>query len=166
MSTPFCCPSLTRLASVNDVYNAIFLHGDAVGDVMFYGRGAGSLPTGSAVVGDIIETARNIRRGATGRLGCTCYDQKPVLPIDQFETNYYVRLLAHDRPKVLASLASIFGDFDVSIESVVQRALPDGDAEIVWITHRCLEANLRSALDVITRLEIVSGIQNWIRVEE
>ena len=142
---PVLLPQSHPLASVNDVYNAIFLHGDAVGDVMFYGRGAGSLPTGSAVVGDIIETARNIRRGATGRLGCTCYDQKPVLPIDQLETNYYVRLLAHDRPKVLASLASIFGDFDVSIESVVQRALPDGDAEIVWITHRCLEANFRSA---------------------
>ena len=163
---PVLLPKSHPLASVNDVYNAIFLHGDAVGDVMFYGRGAGSLPTGSAVVGDIIETARNIRRGATGRLGCTCYDRKPVLPIDQLETNYYVRLLAHDRPKVLASLASIFGDFDVSIESVVQRALPDGDAEIVWITHRCLEANFRSALDVISRLEIVSGIQNWIRVEE
>ena len=163
---PVLLPQAHPLASVNDVYNAIFLHGDAVGDVMFYGRGAGSLPTGSAVVGDIIETARNIRRGATGRLGCTCYDRKPLLPIDQLETNYYVRLLAHDRPKVLASLASIFGDFDVSIESVVQRALPDGDAEIVWITHRCLEANFRSALDVISRLEIVSGIQNWIRVEE
>ena len=163
---PVLLPKSHPLASVNNVYNAIFLHGDAVGDVMFYGRGAGSLPTGSAVVGDIIETARNIRRGATGRLGCTCYDQKPVLPIDQLETNYYVRVLAHDRPKVLASLASIFGDFDVSIESVVQRALPDGDAEIVWITHRCLEANFRSALDVISRLEIVSGIKNWIRVEE
>ena len=68
--------------------------------------------------------------------------------------------------QVLASLASVFGDFDVSIESVVQRALPDGDAEIVWITHRALEANIRSALDVIGRLDIVTGIQNWIRVEE
>ena len=163
---PVLLPRSHPLAAVGDVYNAIFLHGDAVGDVMFYGRGAGGLPTGSAVVGDIIETARNIRRGATGRLGHTHDDRKPALPIDQLETNYYVRLLAHDRPKVLASLASIFGDFDVSIESVVQRALPDGDAEIVWITHRCLEANFRSALDVIRRLEIVSGIQNWIRVEE
>ncbi len=163
---PVLLPRAHPLASVDGVYNAVFLRGDAVGDVMFYGRGAGSLPTGSAVVGDIIETARNIRRGATGRLGCTCYNQKPILPMDSLETNYYVRLLAHDRPKVLASLASIFGDFDVSIESVVQRAHPDGDAEIVWITHRCVEANFRSALDVISRLEIVTGIQNWIRVEE
>ena len=163
---PVLLPMTHPLASVNDVYNAVYLKGDAVGDVMFYGRGAGSLPTGSAVVGDIIETARNIQLGATGRIGCTCFDKKPILPIDQLVTKYYVRLIAHDRPKVLASLASVFGDFDVSIESVVQRALPDGDAEIVWITHRCLEANLRSALDVMGRLAIVTGIQNSIRVED
>jgi homoserine dehydrogenase len=75
-------------------------------------------------------------------------------------------VVAHDRPKVLASIASVFGDFDVSIESCVQRTLPDGDAEIVWITHKCLEANFRSALDVIDRLHIVTVIPNWIRVEE
>lgn len=163
---PALLPRSHPLASVNDVYNAVYLRGDAVGDVMFYGRGAGAGPTGSAVAGDIIGTARNILNGATGRLGCTCYDSKPVRDMAHLRTNYYVRLLAHDRPKVLASLASVFGDFDVSIESVVQRALPDGDAEIVWITHRCLEANLRSALDVIGRLNIVTGVQNWIRVEE
>ena len=76
---PVLLPKSHPLASVNDVYNAVYLKGNAVGDVMFYGRGAGSLPTGSAVVGDIIEIARNIRRGATGRLGCTCYDHKPAL---------------------------------------------------------------------------------------
>ena len=163
---PVLLPKNHPLASVNDVYNAIYLKGNAVGDVMFYGRGAGSLPTGSAVVGDVMEISRNIVRGATGRIGCTCYDEKPALPIARLRTKYYIRLIAHDRPKVLASLASVFGDFNVSIESVVQRALPDGDAEIVWITHKTLEANLRSALDVIQRLHIVSGIQNWIRVEE
>ena len=163
---PVLLPKNHALASVNDVYNAIYLKGSAVGDVMFYGRGAGGLPTGSAVVGDIIEIARNIVHGATGQIGCTCFDQKPTLPISHLRTKYYIRLIAHDRPKVLASLASVFGDFNVSIESVVQRALPDGDAEIVWITHQTLEANLRSALDVIQRLHIVSGIENWIRVEE
>jgi len=169
---PALLPKTHPLASVNDVYNALYLRGDAVGDVMFYGRGAGSLPTGSAVAGDIIECARNINLNATGRLGYAVYGQKPVRDIAALCTRYYVRMLAHDRPKVLASLASVFGDFDVSIESVLQRALPppvdggEADAEIVWITHRCLEANLRSALDVISRLHIVSGIQNMIRVEE
>lgn len=163
---PVLLPEQHPLASVNDVYNAIYLRGNAVGDVMFYGRGAGSLPTGSAVIGDIIETSRNIRHGATGRFGCTCFEKTPIQPISQLRTKYYIRLVAHDRPKVLASLASVLGDFDVSIESVVQRALPDGDAEIVWITHHCLEANLRSALDVMGRLVIVTAVQNWIRVEE
>jgi len=163
---PVLLPKSHPLASVSDVYNAVYLKGDAVGDVMFYGRGAGSLPTGSAVAGDVIEIARNIRRGATGRIGCTCYNRKPALSIDRLRTKYYIRIIAHDRPKVLASLASVFGDFNVSIESVVQRALPGGDAEIVWITHQTLEANLRSALDVINRLHIVSAIENWIRVEE
>jgi homoserine dehydrogenase len=162
---PTLLPKSHPLASVNGVYNAVFVHGDAVGDVMFYGRGAGSGPTGSAVVGDIIEIARNIRREGTGRMGCTCAGRKPMRDIKSLETKYYVRLLAHDRPKVLASLASIYGDFDVSIESVVQRTLPSGDAEIVWITHRTLEANVRSALDVFGKLSgIVSSVENSIRV--
>lgn len=161
---PALIPNQHPLASVNGVYNAVFVHGDAVGDVMLYGRGAGSLPTGSAVVGDIIETARNIKLGATGRLGCTCFTSKPVQSIDSLQSQYYVRLMAQDRPKVLASIASVFGDFDVSIERVVQKALPNGDAEIVWITHVTLEANLRSALEVLKRLSIISSIENWIRV--
>ena len=161
---PTLLPKSHPLASVNDVYNAVFVRGDAVGDIMLYGRGAGSGPTGSAVVGDIIEIARNIRRDGTGRMGCTCFDRKPARDISRLVTKYYVRLVAHDRPKVLASLASILGDFDVSIESVVQHPLPDGDAEIVLITHGTIEANLRSAVDVFKRLDIVTAVQNSIRV--
>ena len=163
---PALLPQSHPLASVHDVYNAVYLKGDAAGDAMLYGRGAGSLPTGSAVAGDVIETARNIALGATGRIPYTDAGVLPLRDMAHLKTKYYVRLLAHDRPKVLASLASVFGDFDVSIESVVQRAHEGGDAEVVWITHQCLEANLRSALDVIGRLHIVSAVQNWIRVEE
>ncbi|MGO8671907.1 MAG: homoserine dehydrogenase [Capsulimonadaceae bacterium] len=163
---PTLLPAGHPLASVNDVYNAVYVRGDSVGDVMFYGRGAGSGPTGSAVVGDIIEIARNIRHGGTGRIGCTCFAQKPMLDIATLETKYYVRVLAQDRPKVLASLASILGDLDVSIASVVQRARPGGCAEIVWITHCALEANLRSALDIFARLAIVESVENCLRVEE
>jgi len=153
------------LASVNDVYNGIFVRGNAVGDAMFYGRGAGSDPTGSAVVGDLIEIARNMRMDATGRLGCTCFYEKPMLAMDTLKTKYYVRLSAWDRPKVLASVASVFGDFDVSIESVEQRTHHD-EAEIVLMTHRTIERNLISALDILGRLSFVSSINNWIRVEE
>jgi homoserine dehydrogenase len=161
-------PALLRsdhpLASVNDVYNAVYVRGDAVGDVMFYGRGAGSGPTGSAVVGDIVEIGRNLRRGATGRLGCTCYQQRPMLPMSTLLTNYYVRITALDRPRVLASIAGVFGDFDVSIETVEQRLTDDGQAELVLMTHKTIEHNLRSALDLLGRLPIVRSVDNWIRV--
>ncbi len=164
---PALLPVRHPLASVDDVFNAVLVQGDAVGDVMFYGRGAGSLPTGSAVVGDLIATARNILGGSTGRIGCTCFEQKRMLPIEQVETKYYVRLRALDKPKALASIANVFGDHHVSIESVVQKMLEDdGEAEIVWITHRVREANLRAALADIARLPAVRSLDNWLRVEE
>jgi homoserine dehydrogenase len=162
-------PALLRkshpLASVNDVYNAVYVRGDSVGDVMFYGRGAGSGPTGSAVVGDIIEIGRNMRKGATGRLGCTCYLSKPNLPMSSLVTNYYVRLTAYDRSRVLASIASVFGDFDVSIETAEQRLSGNDEAELAILTHKTIEHNLQSALDILARLSVVKRVDNWIRVE-
>jgi homoserine dehydrogenase len=163
---PALLPLKHPLASVNDVFNAVLVRGDAVGDVMFYGRGAGSLPTGSAVVGDLIACARNLLQGATGRVGCTCFTTKRVLPAAASRSKFYVRLHALDKPKVLASIANVFGDFDVSIESVVQRALNGDEAEIVWVTHHCREEHLGGALDVIGRLPVVRSVDSWIRVEE
>jgi homoserine dehydrogenase len=162
---PVLLPSNHPLASVNDVYNAIYVRGNSVGDAMFYGRGAGSDPTGSAVVGDLIEVARNMRLNATGRIGCTCFYNKPMLGMDTLRSKYYVRLTAWDRPKVLASVASVFGDFDVSIETVEQRSQND-EAEIVLMTHRTIEQNFVSSLDILQRLSFVSNVNNWIRVEE
>lgn len=163
---PALLPTRHPLANVNDVFNAVLVRGHAVGDVMFYGRGAGSLPTGSAVVGDLIACARNILTGATGRIGCTCFEAKRMLPIESVEAKFYTRMHTADRPKVLASIANVFGDFDVSIESVVQKAITDDDAEIVWVTHKVREEYLRGALDVIRRLPVVRSVDNWIRVEE
>jgi len=154
------------LASVNDVYNAIFVRADPVGDVMFYGRGAGSGPTGSAVLGDIIEICRNIVSGATGRLGCTCFNNQPLLCMSSLVTKYYVRLLTYDRPKVLASIASVFGDFDVSLESVDQRPQSSDRVDIVMLTHRTIEQNMVSALDVLGKLPTVIGVENCIRVQD
>jgi homoserine dehydrogenase len=162
-------PALLRrdhpLASVNDVYNAVYVRGDSVGDVMFYGRGAGPGPTGSAVVGDIIEIGRNMLKGATGRLGCTCFMNKPNLPMSTLMSNYYVRLTAFDRSRVLASIASVFGDFDVSIETAEQRLSGNDEAELVILTHRTIEHNLRCALDILSKLPVVKRVDNWIRVE-
>jgi homoserine dehydrogenase len=163
---PALLPLSHPLASVNGVSNAVLVRGDAVGEVMFYGPGAGSLPTGSAVVGDLVAIGRNILCNATGRVGCTCFDVKKVLPIDSVETKFYVRVTAADRPKVLAAIAGVFGDHDVSIESVVQRSDGQESAEIVWVTHRVKEINLRAALNDIRILDCVNTVSNCFRVVE
>jgi homoserine dehydrogenase len=163
---PAMLPAEHPLASVNDVFNGIYVKGNAVGEVMFYGRGAGSMPTGSAVVADLMETARNIRFGATSRVSCTCFDNKPTRDLNTIETNYYIRMQALDRPNALASIAHVFGDFEVSIESVLQKRGTGEEAEIVWVTHRTPEGNIRRALGVIAQLPVIREISNWIRVEE
>jgi homoserine dehydrogenase len=163
-------PTLIRLshplASVNDVYNAIYVRGDFVQDVMFYGRGAGSLPTGSAVAGDIMEIARNINLGATSRLPCTCFENKKIMPIEEIVTRYYMRMLVADRPGVLASIAKVFGDNNVSIASVVQKDLYGDNAEIVMVTHKVVESNFKNAIEEISNLPVVTEVSSWIRVEE
>ncbi|GAB4461118.1 MAG: homoserine dehydrogenase [Armatimonadaceae bacterium] len=165
---PALLPASHPLASVNGVFNAVLVRGDAVGEVMFYGPGAGSAPTGSAVVGDLVAIGRNILAGSTGRIGCTCFQTKTMRSSDDVQTKFYVRVLAADRPKVLASIAGIFGNHDVSIESVVQQAHPDaeGDAEIVWLTHRVREASLQAALEEIRNLPVVRSVSNCLRVVE
>ncbi|MDO8684997.1 MAG: homoserine dehydrogenase [Armatimonadota bacterium] len=164
---PAFIPQTHPLASVNDVYNGIFVKGNAVGDVMFYGQGAGAMAAGSAVVGDIIDIARNINCGATGRISCTCFENKAMLSMDDVVTKYYIRMQTADRPKVLASIANIFGDNDVSIASVLQKTRGhNGEAEIVWITHEVKEKNFRTALAAIEKLPVVAQVSNWIRVED
>ncbi|MBW3622609.1 MAG: homoserine dehydrogenase [Armatimonadetes bacterium] len=163
---PAFVPKLHPLSAVNDVFNALFLHGDAVGDVMFYGRGAGSLPTGSAVAGDIMDIARNIRTDSTARVASTCFAQLPILPMDEVQTRYYIRMRVEDRPKVLAAVANVLGDHQVSIASVVQRETHDGQAEIVWLTHPAVERNMKAALEEIRNLPAVRAVNNMIRVED
>jgi len=163
---PTLIPLTHPLASVNDVFNGIFVTGDFVGDVMFYGRGAGSLPTGSAVAGDVMAIARNINMGATGRLPCTCFDKLRIQPIEETEAKFYIRILVDDRPNVLAKIAGIFGEQGVSIATMVQKDLQDGKAELVIVTHRLIERNFRMAMDEMAKLPVVSKVCNWIRVEE
>lgn len=162
---PTLLPTSHPLASVNDVFNAVLVRGDAVGDVMFYGRGAGPMPTGSAVAGDIMDVARNIKSRATGKIVCTCGVDKPILPMEQVRTRYYVRMLVADRPGVLAKIAGVLGDQDVSIASVVQKEAHAGDAEIVWVTHEAVEENMQRALKLIRELPVVRDVSSVIRVE-
>ena len=105
---PMLIPSSHPLASVNDSYNAVFVHGDAVENAMFYGRGAGELPTASAVVGDVFDIARNIQFDCCTRISCTCYKELPIKKMDDTYNSYYVRLQTEDRCGVLAELTKIF----------------------------------------------------------
>ncbi len=163
---PAMLPLSHPLASVNDVFNAVFVRGNAVGDVMFYGRGAGSLPTGSSVAADLMEVARGILHGGSGRIACTCFHEKPILPVEDVLTHYYVRIETEDRPGVIAAIAGAFAEHGVSLEKILQKQSDGEHAEIVWITHRTREGDLRGALQRIEQLPVVRGIRNWIRVEE
>ncbi|MZP28132.1 homoserine dehydrogenase [Heliobacterium undosum] len=162
---PAMIPDCHPLAAVNDAFNAIFVKGDAVGETMFYGRGAGDMPTGSAVVGDIIDVARNIINGHTGRISCTCYHQKPVRPIGEIVCKYFLRLVVTEKPGVLASIAGVFGDQGVSIQTLIQQETIGDSAEIVLVTHPVQEDNLQKALNILSDMPIVERVGSVIRVE-
>ncbi len=162
---PVLIPVTHPLASVNDVFNAIFVRGDAVGDTMFYGRGAGEMPTASAVVADIMDAARCRSHNVPSYIGCTCYEEKPVKPMGLTESKYYIRLQVADRPGVLASIAYAFGDKDVSLASVIQEETEGELAELVMVTHKVRERNLQEALEIIRHLSSVIDVCNFIRVE-
>ncbi len=162
---PAFLPVNHPLAAVNDVFNAVFVQGDAVGEIMHFGRGAGQMPTASAVVGDIIEIVRNLNHHTKARIGCTCYEQKPILSINELEVEYYIRMTVTDRPGVLAGIAGVFGNNDVSIATVLQKSSDDNRAELIMITHRVREKGLRDALSVLSGMSIVGEINSVIRLE-
>lgn len=162
---PAFIPQAHPLAAVNDVFNAIFVKGDAVGETMFYGRGAGELPTASAVVADVIDVARNIVHGTSSRILCTCFHNKPLRHMQNVPSSFYIRLVALDKPGVLAAIAGAFGSQGVSLQSVIQKRKVDSDAEVVLVTHRVEEKNLRNALRIIELGDVVREIGNVIRVE-
>ena len=164
---PVFLPEDHPLASVNGVFNAIFVRGNAIGEAMFYGQGAGSLPTASAVVSDIIDVSRDILHHTFGRVRCTCYEKKKLCPLKETESSYYVRLLVDDKPGVLGFVATAFGDAGVSLKSVIQtqRNIIE-HAEIVAITHMVRHEQMEQALDVLNGLPVVDEIRSVIRVEK
>ncbi|MDD3268684.1 MAG: homoserine dehydrogenase [Syntrophomonadaceae bacterium] len=162
---PAFLPKAHPLAGVNDVFNAVFVRGDAVGEIMHYGRGAGQMPTASSVIGDIIEIGRNMMHNCCGRIGCTCYEDKKILDINQLEAQYYIRMTVKDRPGVLAGIAGVFGNNNVSIAAVLQKTSQEDKAELILITHQVREQDLRDSLTVLQGMSIVAEINNVIRVE-
>lgn len=160
---PTFLPKDHPLAGVRESFNAIFVQADAAGELMFYGRGAGAMPTGSAVVGDLIDAARNLLRTAPGSFAPMHHD-KPLRPMEDLRTQYYVRLDVEDRVGVLADTAHIFGDHDVSIAQVWQEGAND-TAQLVLITHRAFERDLRSCVDALQASDGVRQVASVLRVE-
>ena len=151
------------LASVRDSFNAVFVHGDAVDDAMFYGRGAGELPTASAVMGDIIDVARNIEYGCNGRISCTCYRETPIKKFDEVENKFFLRMQVKNQPGVLASIATVFGSHGVSIARVVQKHIKGDQAELVIVTDKVREDYLKNALEQLRDSENIFEISSVIR---
>lgn len=162
---PAFLPVTHPLAPVQDVFNAIFVRGDAVGETMFYGRGAGEMPTASAVTADIIDVARDICHAVASRILCTCFEEKPVCPVRYTESPYYIRLLVEDRPGALAAIAGAFGAQQVSLHSVIQKRKVSECAELVLITSRVPDASVRLAINTLEGMTVVREVENVIRVE-
>ena len=162
---PMLIPSSHPLASVNDSYNAVFVHGDAVEDAMFFGRGAGELPTASAVVGDVFDIARNILAGCNGRIGCTCYKELPVKQMEDTYHRYFLRMKVDDRSGVLAEMTAVFAKYDVSVEQMIQKETrQEGWAEVVVITAKVREGDFRTAMEELQTRESIRSISSMLRV--
>jgi homoserine dehydrogenase len=168
---PTMLPSASPIAQVEDVYNAIQLVGDAVGDVVLYGRGAGSMPTGSAVVSDVIAIGRNVLKGAVGRVPAASFQQDQRLPLrmkpmEEISSLYYLRFMVVDRPGVLAQIAGELGRCGISISSMLQQGRREGQTVPVVIkTHMAKERDVQTALREINSKPFVSEPATLIRVE-
>ena len=162
---PVLLPKEHPLASVNGVFNAVFVRGFPIQEAMFFGPGAGK-PTASAVVSDIIEIARGILRGSVDRFGCSCFKPPIICPVNETVSSYYLRLLVDDKPGVLGKIASTFGNVDVSLKSVVQTNTSTANhVELVVITHKVKHKNILDAQAALRALSVVDDIFNVIRVE-
>lgn len=165
---PTMIPEDHQLATVKGVFNAIFVEGDAVGQTMFFGEGAGAGPAASAVMGDVLEVARHVQMGIKPIVGCTCTDNLPIAAIDDLETKYYIRFVVADRPGVLAACADIFAKNGVSVRTVTQRGnAAREDVNLVFVTHTAKERDVRKTIDEILALEgiVTGGEPSVIRVQ-
>ncbi|MEC7923583.1 MAG: homoserine dehydrogenase, partial [Actinomycetota bacterium] len=158
---PAMLPNHHPLASVRDSFNAVFVEGEAVGDLMLYGRGAGGDPTASAVLGDVIAAANNLTQNTKNGLGNL--RTTAIQATEELESAYYINLEVADEPGVLAAVAAVFGEHGVSIRSMEQEGLGE-EARIVFITHSSKERNVHSTLDDLRKLPCVVQIGTKMRV--
>jgi homoserine dehydrogenase len=158
---PAMVPATHPLAAVRDSFNAVFIEGAAVGDLMFYGRGAGGNPTASAILGDVIDAALNLGQGRAATMGARA--KVRLRPIDDLASEYYINLEIADRPGALARVAGVFGDHGVSIRSMEQEGLGD-EARLVFITHEAVERDVQATLHTLRELEVVDRVASVLRV--
>ncbi|MBO0691493.1 MAG: homoserine dehydrogenase [Acidimicrobiaceae bacterium] len=165
---PTMIPATHPLAAVRDSYNAVFVEGDAVGDLMLHGRGAGGMPTASAVLGDLLDACHNLGIGAAGR--SVALREVPLRPIDDVRSAYYLNLVVADRPGVLRAVAEVFANHSVSVRSMEQEGTDSeasGDdlgARLVFITHGAVERDVQACLSDLHHLDVVRQIGSLIRV--
>jgi homoserine dehydrogenase len=169
---PTMIPEAHLLSTVEGVFNAIYIKGDAVGPALFYGQGAGQMPTGSAVVSDLVELGRNVLIQASGRrvpllsFQEWAIEEIPLKKIDDVMTPFYMRFSALDRPRVLSRISGILGKNDISISAVIQKGRQvNGAVPVVMMTHEAKEKNVHMALREINRLGVILGKTMFIRVE-
>jgi len=154
------------IASVNGVFNAVYVHGEAVGETMFYGRGAGEMPTATSVVADLVAVVKNMKLGVNGRQAQLSYKVMKLKSDEQISSKYFLLLHVDDRSGVLAQIAQVFSSLDVSIESVMQPSAPDkAGAELIIITHNANQAAMNKVLTAFEALPAVQQIKSVYRVE-
>ena len=170
---PTLIPERRLIANVNGVMNAVLIEGDAVGPTLYYGAGAGSLPTASAVIADVVDVVRALTTDPENRVPHLAFQpgelrDLPVLPIDEIETAYYLRVQAEDRPGVIAAVAGILGEAGISIEAIHQQEPGEGDTHVplVMLTHRVREGQMNAAIARIEALGSIRGSVTRIRVEQ
>ncbi len=163
---PAMVPNEHPLAAVRDSFNAVFVQGAAVGDLMFYGRGAGGNPTASAVLGDVVDAAANLTKGTHASNGM--FGKADLRPVDELVSPFYVNLEVSDEPGVLAAVAGVFGSHQVSIHSMEQEVLEQqpgrGAARLIFITHAAREADVRFTLHELNALDSVTSVGSVLRV--
>ncbi len=157
-------PATHPLSHVKDAFNAVFVHGDAVDDAMFQGKGAGELPTASAVMGDVIAVARNMQYDCCGRIGCSCYRELPMKASGESRHRYFLRLIVEDRTGILAGVAGVLGNNNVSINQVIQKPAVAGVAELVVITEKVEKRHLKDALVIFGQMSMIREVASVIRV--
>jgi len=165
---PALIPISHILASIENTFNAVYVYGNYIGEIMSYGRGAGDRPTASSVVGDIIKIARNFDRKKKGIIyGCSCFEDKKFKSIDDTISKFYILIDVVDKPGVLAGIAEVFGRNLVSINSMIQKQTDrEKSARLIFITHEVINKNLYKSISEISKLDVVDKVLSIIRVED